>query len=88
MLALLSLGLLALQPVLGINIYLNPAPLVPRSSLSPADASAVLSRHLGLESFEPFRDGSAANHDGGDFVGQGSQKSYLLTLEESDAEGA
>ncbi|KIY74407.1 hypothetical protein CYLTODRAFT_448166 [Cylindrobasidium torrendii FP15055 ss-10] len=86
MLALLSLGLLALQPVLGINIYLNPAPIVPRSSLSPADASAVLSRHLGLESFEPFRDGSAAIHDGADFVGLGSQKSYLLTLEESDAE--
>ncbi len=87
MLGLLSCGLLltALQPALGIHVYLNPPRLTASSALSPADASAVLSQHLGLESFEPFRDFSSGDYE--PFVGQGAKNSLLLTVEEGDADG-
>lgn len=89
MLGLLSCGLLltVLQPALGIQVYLNPPRTSARSTLSPADASAVLSQHLGLESFEPFRDVSGGIGEEQGFVGQGSKHSILLTVEEGDAEG-
>ncbi|KAF9000570.1 hypothetical protein BDZ89DRAFT_1082228 [Hymenopellis radicata] len=73
MLGLLSCGLLlvALQPALSINVYLNPP---------------GLARAQRLESFEPFRDVSGASYNDEPFVGQGARNSLLLTVEESDAD--
>lgn len=69
------------------NVYLSPPPSESvRSSLSLADASAALSRHLGLEQFEPLLDASNLGHEEW-FVGQGSKNALLITLEESDVQG-
>ncbi|KAK0213221.1 hypothetical protein DFS33DRAFT_1287307 [Desarmillaria ectypa] len=88
MLGLLSFGLLlsVLQPTLGINVYLSPQRNTLKPSLSPSDASSVLSHHLGLELFEPFRDSAASFHEDEAFVGQGAKNVLLLTMEEYDAE--
>jgi len=82
-----SLGFLlsGLQLSQAINVYLYPPQPFLRSTLSPDDASSALSRHLGLESFEPLRDASTATYSEENFVGQGSSNALLLTLEELDA---
>ena len=81
-----SLGLL-LSATLSqaINVYLSPSNSFPLA-LSPADASAALSRHLSLEQFEPLLDTSNLGHEEW-FVGQGPKNALLITLEESDVQG-
>ena len=87
MLARLSLGLLlSAIPSQAVDIYLSPSSNLVSSSLSAADASAALSRHLGLERFEPLLDASNLGHEEW-FVGQGSKNALLITLEESDLQG-
>ena len=87
MLAQLSLGLLFLASLSqAIDIYLSPSSNFVRSSLSPTDASAALSRHLGLERFEPLLDASNLGQEEW-FVGQGSKNVLLIALEESDLQG-
>ena len=87
MLAQLSLGLLFLTSLSqAVNIYLSPSSNFVSSSLSPADASAALSRHLGLERFEPLLDASNLGHEEW-FVGQGPKNALLIALEESDLQG-
>ena len=87
MLAPLSLVLLLSASLSqAIDIYLSPSSNFVRSSLSPADASAALSRHLGLEQFEPLLDASNLGHEEW-FVGQGPKNVLLITLEEGDLQG-
>jgi len=87
MLAPFSLGLLLSAGLSqAVNVYLSPSPNFLRSSVSPADASAALSRHLGLEQFEPLQDASNLGHEEW-FVGQGLKNALLITLEESDVQG-
>ena len=88
MLALLSLGLLlSVSLSQAVDIYLSPSSNFGRSSLSPAaDASAALSRHLGLEQFESLLDASNLGREEW-FVGQGSKNVLLITLEEGDLQG-
>ena len=87
MLAQLSLGLLLSASLSqAVDVYLSPSSNFVRSSLSPADASAALSRHLGLERFEPLLDASSLGHEEW-FVGQGLKNVLLITLEESDLQG-
>lgn len=56
--------------------------------MSPEDASAALSRHLGVEVFEPLRDASDLAHSDDYFVGQGGKNALVLTMDESDVDGA
>ena len=87
MLASFSFGLLLSAGLSqAVNVYLSPSSHLFRSSLSPVDASAVLSRHLGLEQFEPLQDASGLGHEEW-FVGQGPKNALLITLEESDVQG-
>jgi len=53
--------------------------------LSPADASAALSRHLGLEHYEALLDTSNLGYEEW-FVGQGSKNALLIIVEESDVQ--
>ncbi|KAG5342655.1 hypothetical protein C0989_010623 [Termitomyces sp. Mn162] len=80
-----ALLLSALELACAINVYLSPHHTFIRSSLSPELASNVLSRHLGVDRFEPFRDASHFPSNEGLFVGTGSQNALLLTLDEIDA---
>ncbi|KAG6911165.1 hypothetical protein DXG01_003905 [Tephrocybe rancida] len=75
-----------LQLSRAIDVYLTPNPPSLPSSLSPTLASAALSRHLGLEVFEPLRDTSNPHYNEEAFVGKGPQNALLLTLDEVDAE--
>ncbi|KAJ3503683.1 hypothetical protein NLJ89_g8323 [Agrocybe chaxingu] len=75
----------AAQAAQAVNVYLSPVPYALHSSLSPEDASAALSRHLGLEVFEPLRDASNLGQDEDLFVGKGPKNVLLLTVEEVDA---
>jgi hypothetical protein len=71
-----------------IDVYLNPQSPFLRSALSPADASAELSRHLGLEFFESFRDDNSREVYAEEaFVGRGQSNALLLTIDEEDAQG-
>lgn len=90
MLAKLSLTLLltATQLSQAINVYLRPPPSFLHTTLVPEDASAALSRHLGVEHMEPLRDLSQATFREEIFVGQGPKRGLLLTLEDTDAEGS
>ncbi|KAF8070447.1 hypothetical protein FPV67DRAFT_1607025 [Lyophyllum atratum] len=83
----LSLGILlsALPLSRAIDVYLSPPPPLLRSSLSPQHASAALSRHLGLDVFEPLRDASSPQYNDESFVGKGSTNALLLTIDEEDA---
>jgi hypothetical protein len=68
-----------------VQVYLNPQPAVP-PTLSPSQASFVLSRHFGLEFLESAGDdlhGELWNEQ--TFVGQGSRSGLLLTIDEVDA---
>ena len=86
MLAQLSLGLLLSASLSqAADIYLSPSSSFVPSSL-PVDASAVLSRHLGFEQFEPLLDASNLGNEEW-FVGQGPKNALLITLEESDLQG-
>ena len=88
MLAPLLLGLLLSASLSqAIDVYLSPSSNSLRSSLSPADASAALSRHLGLEQFESLLDASSLGHEER-FVGQGPKNALLITMEESDVQGS
>ncbi|KDR75115.1 hypothetical protein GALMADRAFT_249028 [Galerina marginata CBS 339.88] len=83
-----SLALLfsaSFQLTQAVHVYLSPSPSLLRSTLSPEDASATLSRHLGLEAFEPFWDASDLTHIEENFVGQGPKNVLVVTVEESDA---
>jgi len=77
-----------LQATQAVDVYLSPAPSHLRSTLSPEDASAALSRHLGVEVFEPLRDASDLAHSDDYFVGQGGKNALVLTMDESDVDGA
>lgn len=65
-----------------LHVYLSPTRTYLSSTLSPGDASFALSRHLGLEVFEPFRDSSDLSHDDEHFVGQGGRNAVLVTVDE------
>lgn len=81
----LAFFLSSLQLSQAINVYLNPQSDFLESKLSPEDASSVLSRHLGVEVFEPFRDAFSMDYTGEAFVGQGPVNGLLLTMEDIDA---
>ncbi|KAG5645444.1 hypothetical protein DXG03_006268 [Asterophora parasitica] len=81
----LAVLLCALQFCRAIDVYLNPQPNFLRSSLSPQHASAVLARHLGLESSEPLQDASRPQYNDELFVGKGASNAILLTVDENDA---
>jgi hypothetical protein len=83
-----SLGILlsaGLQLTHAVHVYLSPAPSLYRSILSPEEATAALSLHLGLEAFEPLPDASDLTQE--NFVGQGPKNVLLITMEESDVNG-
>ena len=70
-----------------VNVYLSPSPQIP-FTLSPSQASFVLSRHLGLDYFES--PGDAIHEDllnEHSFVGQGAKNGLLLTVSEEDVRG-
>ncbi|KAJ7075831.1 hypothetical protein C8R43DRAFT_1054067 [Mycena crocata] len=81
----LGVVLYGLQAAQAVNVYLYPPQTFLRSKLSPEDASAALSRHLGLEIFEALRDSSSLDYAEESFVGQGPNDVLLLTLDETDA---
>ncbi|KAJ7162115.1 hypothetical protein C8R46DRAFT_1177546 [Mycena filopes] len=81
----LAVVLCGLQAVQAVNVYLYPPQTNLRSNLGPQDASAALSRHLGLEIFEAFRDTSFLDYSEESFVGQGPNNVLLLTVDAADA---
>ncbi|KAF7357855.1 hypothetical protein MVEN_00831700 [Mycena venus] len=81
----LAVVLCGLQAVQAVNVYLYPPQISLRPNLAPEDASAALSRHLGLEIFEAFRDASTLDYSEESFVGQGPNNVLLLTLDDVDA---
>jgi hypothetical protein len=83
----LSILLSSIHLSQAVNVYLNPQSSLLRPFLSPADATSELSRHLGLESFEPFRDVSREEYVEEPFVGRGQSNALLLTMDEEDVEG-
>jgi len=90
MLALASLCLLLSATVhvsQAINVYLSPSASYQRTILSPDDASAALSRHLGMEVFETLRDTSGTSYQEETFVGQGETSALILVLNQADAQG-
>ncbi|KAJ7267669.1 hypothetical protein B0H12DRAFT_119681 [Mycena haematopus] len=82
----LAVVLCGLQAAQAVNVYLYPPQVFLRPNLALEDASAALSRHLGLEIFEAFRDSSALDYSEESFVGQGTNNVLLLTVEDIDAE--
>lgn len=90
MLASVSLCLLLSATVhvsQAINVYLSPSASYQRTILSPDDASAALSRHLGMEMFETLRDTSGNSYQEETFVGQGETSALILILNQADAQG-
>lgn len=77
----------SLQLARAVNIYLSPSPSSLRSTLSPEEASAALSRHLGLDAFEPLWGASDLTHSEEAFVGQGFKNALVVTVEEKDLPG-
>ncbi|KAJ7782388.1 hypothetical protein DFH07DRAFT_790500 [Mycena maculata] len=77
--------LCGLQAAQAVNVYLYPPQTSLRTNIAPEDASAALSRHLGLEMFEVLRDSSALDYSEEMFVGQGPSNVLLLTLDDTDA---
>jgi hypothetical protein len=80
----LAVVLCSLQATQAVNVYLYPPQTFLRSTLAPEDASAALSRHLGLEIFETLQDNSYNEES---FVGQGPNSALLLSLDDADAQG-
>ncbi|ESK90883.1 conserved fungal protein [Moniliophthora roreri MCA 2997] len=70
-----------------VNVYLSPEIVTISSQLSPEDASAALSHHLGLEMFESAPESLKGVYDQVNFVAQGQAHALLLTMEDSDAKG-
>lgn len=73
-----------------VDVYLSPAPFLRSSTLAPDHASLAISRHLGLESFEPLGAGNEVFADlfaEKPFVGQGQKDGLILTIDEEDAKG-
>lgn len=66
-------------------MYFSPPQPHLTSAVSPEYASAALSRHLGLEVFEPFHDVSLLAFDDTHFIGQGEKNAVVVTIEESHA---
>ncbi|KAI0049956.1 hypothetical protein FA95DRAFT_1570917 [Auriscalpium vulgare] len=67
------------------EVYLSP-PVSVAAQLSTAEASALVSRHLQLEQFEPSLDSQALPElFRQPFVGQGSRSGLLLSINEVDA---
>lgn len=87
MLALAILLSASLHLAHAVHVYLSPAPYFHRSTLSPEEATTALSRHLGLEAFEPLWDASDLTHTEENFVGQGAKNMLLITMEENDVKG-
>ncbi len=81
----LSLILACISGIQAVSVYLSPPRTHLESTLSPEDASAVLSQHLGLEAFEPLRDSTPFVYE--EFVGQGEKNEIVVTVEESIANG-
>ncbi|KAF8200000.1 hypothetical protein K438DRAFT_1717444 [Mycena galopus ATCC 62051] len=77
--------LCGLQAARAINVYLYPPQLSIRQHLGLEEASAALSRHLGLEMFEAFRDSSILDYSEESFVGKGADDVLLLTMDDVDA---
>ncbi|KAJ7467130.1 hypothetical protein FB451DRAFT_1137775 [Mycena latifolia] len=77
--------LCGLQAAQAVNVYLYPTQTLPQTFLRSEDASAALSRHLGLEIFETLRDSSVLDYSEESFVAQGPNNALLLTLDEADA---
>lgn len=77
----------SLQLAQAVNIYLSPSPSFLRSTLSLEEASAALSRHLGLEALEPLWGASDLTHSEEVFVGQGFKNSLVVTVDEEDVSG-
>lgn len=90
MLRVLSLAFLlsALQLSQAIDVYISPHNSLLRSTLSPQDASSALSRHLGVEVFEPLRDATRGGYNDESFVGKGSYNGLLMTMDEVDVKGS
>ena len=73
-----------------VDVYLHPASTAV-SSLSASQASAALSRHLGLEYQETLGDDFEMNEGLGRpeaFVGRGPGSALLIGVNEEDAAGA
>ncbi|KAF5325720.1 hypothetical protein D9611_000406 [Ephemerocybe angulata] len=81
------LGLLAASTTLvnAGNLYLYPQKSYAAGVESLEDASAAISRHLGLDMFEPVSQYSKALLVEEDFVGTAADNYLLLTLNEEDA---
>lgn len=85
-----ALLLLLADVVLGVRVFLNPPPssLARLSSLTPPQARAVVSHHLGLEAFDTVQDVQGAEQlISSEFVGKGVGSGLLLTLSEDVARG-
>ena len=77
---------------LGIRIFLHPSqPSLSSSArtLSPTQARAVVSHHLGLEEFESVEDVHGVEWllHGGEFTGYGESNGLMLTMSEDAARG-
>jgi len=88
MLPSFSLSLLLLsatsQLANAVGVYLVPTSALASSAVSPDDALTTLSRHFGLEAFQPLRDSSNGEEH---FVGKGLKSSLLLTMDSADVDG-
>lgn len=87
-----SLLLLLADAALGIRIFLHPtkSTFSPTSqTLSPSQARAVVSHHLGLEEFDSVQDAYGVEWllNGGTFAGYGESNALLLTMSEDSARG-
>ena len=72
-----------------VDVFLSPPSVLP-SSLDTEQASFAISRHLGLEAFEPIdlQGESFTNvFNEQQFVGRGSSNAVLLTMDEVVAKG-
>ncbi|CAK5265404.1 unnamed protein product [Mycena citricolor] len=81
----LAVVLCGLQAAQAVNVYLYPPQTFLRGEVGAEDASAALSRHLGLEIFEPLRDSSVLDYTEEFFVGKGHSNVLLLTMDHEDA---
>lgn len=81
----LCLILATVLNIQAVNVYFSPPHAHLESTVSPDYASAVLSRHLGLEVFEPFHDLAHLGFDDNHFIGQGERNAMVVTMEESYA---
>lgn len=72
-----------------VDVYLYPASMI-TPSLSVSQAGAALSRHLGLEHYEPLGDDVDTNDGLGRqeaFVGRGAGNALLVGVYEEDVQG-